>query len=110
MTPKEKYLQKIAGKKSEAVKQAEWRNANREWLVESQKLAMKILEELDKQDMTQKELAEIIGKSPQYVNKLLRGNEKFGFEVLVKIQNALNLGILSTYKPKKSAKIIQFTM
>ncbi len=110
MTQKEKYLQKLAGKKSNAVRHAEWRNTNREWLVESQKLAMKIVVELERQKMTQKELAVTIGKSPQYVNKLLSGNEKFGFEILVKIQNALNLGLLSSYKPKKSAKIIQFTM
>ncbi|MGI9526722.1 MAG: helix-turn-helix domain-containing protein [Weeksellaceae bacterium] len=106
MTNKEKYLKKIAGQESKAMQQAKWRNENREWLIESQKLAVKILLELDRKKMTQKELAEAIGKSPQYVNKLLRGNEKFGFEVLVKIQNALHIGLLATYESNQKIKEI----
>lgn len=98
MTNKEKYLKKIAGQKSKALQQAMWRNENREWLKESQKLALKILMALDNKNMSQKDLAIAIGKSPQYVNKLLKGNEKFGFEILVKIQNALNIGLLSTFE------------
>ncbi|MXV38311.1 helix-turn-helix domain-containing protein [Flavobacteriaceae bacterium Ap0902] len=108
MTNKEKFLKRIAGQESKALQQAKWRNANREWLKESHKLALKILMALDEKNMNQKDLAEATGKSPQYINKLLKGNEKFGFEILVKIQNTLNIGLLSTFEP--TARIKEFVV
>lgn len=99
MTSKEKYLSKIANRESDAIKEAKERIKNREWLAESQQLALRILMRLDQLGMKQKDLAEELGVSAQYVNKLLKGKEKFGWDNLISIQRILNMPILSGYQP-----------
>ena len=94
MTSKEKYLQKLAGKESPAVVNAKQRIKDREWLKESQKLALRILLRLDELKWTQKKLAEELEVSAQYVNKLLKGKEKFGWDNLIAIQRILKMPIL----------------
>lgn len=98
MTSKEKYLQKLAGRESEAVKNAKERIKSREWLKESQKLAIRILMRLDDLNWTQVKLADELGVTPQYVNKLLKGKEKFGWDNLIAIQRILDMPILHTYQ------------
>lgn len=99
MTNKEKYLSKIANKESVAVSEARERVKNREWLQESQQLALRILMRLDQLGMKQKDLAEELGVSAQYVNKLLKGKEKFGWDNVIAIQRILNMPIFVGYQP-----------
>ncbi|MGU9940266.1 helix-turn-helix domain-containing protein [Empedobacter brevis] len=94
MTSKEKYLAKIASKESKAVIDAKERLKNEKWLKESKRLALRILLRLDELKLTQKNFAKKLEVSPQYVNKLLKGNEKFGFDILIKIQEELKMPIL----------------
>lgn len=100
MTSKEKYLLKIAGRESEAVKLAKERIKNRQWLKESQLLAVRILMRLDELGLNQKDLAERLGVTAQYVSKLLKGKEKFGWEIVIAIQSVLDLPILYGYQPQ----------
>ncbi|SIS89745.1 DNA-binding transcriptional regulator, XRE-family HTH domain [Kaistella chaponensis] len=99
MTSKEKYLSKLANRESVAVTEARERIKNREWLQESQNLALRILMRLDKLGMKQKDLAKELGVSAQYVNKLLKGKEKFSWDNIIAIQRILNMPILSGYQP-----------
>ena len=107
MTSKEKYLAKMAGKESKAVIDAKERLKNQKWLKESKRLALRILLRLDELNITQKSLAEKLEVSPQYINKLLKGNEKFGFDILIKIQEELKMPIL--YGADKQEKINGYT-
>ena len=75
-------------------KEAEERQANKEWLRYSQMIAMKMLERMEELGLTQKKLAERMGCSQQYVSKVLRGRENLSLETLCKIENALNLQIV----------------
>lgn len=102
MTSKEKYLKRIAGQETDAIKEAKERVENRSWLRESKKLALRILIRLDELEWTQKNLSSKLEVSPQYVNKLLKGNEKFGFDIIVKLQEILDLPILYSYKKKEN--------
>jgi len=104
MTSKEKYLKRIAGQETDAIKEAKERIENRSWLRESKKLALQILVRLDELEWTQKILSSELGVSPQYVNKLLKGNEKFGFDIIVKLQEVLDLPILYSYKKKENGE------
>lgn len=106
MTSKEKYLSKLANRESVAVTEARERIKNREWLQESQNLALRILMRLDQLGMKQKDLAKELGVSAQYVNKLLKGKEKFGWDNVVAIQRILDMPILHGYQPEleRSAK------
>lgn len=98
MTSKTKYLQKIAGTQSKAVTQAKINIENRIWIKESKKIALKILIQLDELKWTQAYLAEELEVSPQYISKLLKGNDKFGFDILVKLQKVLSIPIFSDFE------------
>ena len=81
-------------------KEAEERQANKEWLRYSQMIAIKMLDKMEELGLTQKMLAERMGCSQQYVSKeqyvskVLRGRENLSLETLCKIENALNLQII----------------
>lgn len=80
--------------KSNWRKEAEERQANKEWLRYSQMIAMKMLNRMEELGLTQKKLAERMGCSQQYVSKVLRGRENLSLETLCKIENALDLQIV----------------
>ena len=73
----------------------EWRRKNRGWLKKSQKIALAIMDEMENQKMTQKELAARLEVSPQYVNKVLRGTENLSIETIDKIERALGMELIS---------------
>lgn len=73
---------------------AEWRRANRNWLRQSQMIAVKMLEAMDEQHINQRQLAERMGCSQQYVSKVLKGKENLSIETITKIEDALTISIL----------------
>ncbi len=75
---------------------AEWRRTNRDWLPYSRKIAIKTAMALEEQDLSQRQLAERMDCSPQYVSRLLKGEENLSLETICKLENALNLSILQT--------------
>lgn len=74
---------------------AEFRNASKSWLRYSQQIAMKMLDRMEEQQLTQKALAERMGCSQQYVSKILKGRENLSIETLWKIEEALQMPILT---------------
>jgi transcriptional regulator with XRE-family HTH domain len=83
---------------------------NRKWLKYSQSVALIVLDELDRQNSSQKELAIKLGTSPQYINKLLKGKEKLNIETISKLETALNINILTIAEPrepKHTSKVIK---
>lgn len=82
------------GNKSNWAEKAQWRKDNEHWLKRSAKLAMKILLRLKECGMTQKELAERMGVSAQYISKLLKGNENMSLETIGRIESLLDMQLL----------------
>lgn len=74
---------------------AEYRQRNRKWLKRSQNIALTILERLDELQIKQKELAEKMGVSAQYVNKVLQGRENLSLETIDKFENVLGIELIS---------------
>ena len=74
---------------------AKWRIANKTWIRYSQHIAMMILDKMEEQGMTQKQLSELMGCSQQYVSKVLKGQENLSLETLVKIDRCLQISILN---------------
>lgn len=97
MTNKEKFLQLVESKEADTIKRAKERQRNRAMLRESQKIASKILSKLEELDWTQKQLAEKMEVSPQYVNKILRGKENLTLDTLVRLQEILNVPLLASF-------------
>lgn len=46
------------------------------------------------QQMSQRQLADSMGCSPQYVSRLLKGEENLSLETICKLESALNVPIL----------------
>ena len=44
----------------------------------------------------QKQLAEMVGVSPQQINKIVKGNENLTLETIAKLENALNIALIFT--------------
>lgn len=74
---------------------AEFRAANQEWIRESQRIAAAMLTQMDAKGIRQSDLAKKMGVSQQYISKILRGKENLTLTTIVKIEDALNLSILS---------------
>lgn len=72
------------------------RRVGREWLRYSQQIAMRMLDRMEEQDITQKQLAERMGCSQQYVSRILKGCENLSLETLYKIEQALNITVIHT--------------
>ncbi len=83
---------------------ARWRMENRAWLRRSQSIALKILMTLREKKMSQKELAEIVGVSPQQVSKIVKGRENLTFETIAMLEKALDIFLMEI--PRCSAVMV----
>jgi len=80
--------------------------ANEEWLDKSALIALKILRKLREIQLSQKELAEKIGVSPQYINKIVKGKENLSLETISKIENALCIKLIEIPSNENCREII----
>ncbi|OBX24690.1 helix-turn-helix protein [Gelidibacter algens] len=82
------------------IERAKYRKENKAWLDISFAIAVKIMSAIKANKAanvfpkTQKELAEAMNCSPQYVNKLLKGTENLQLETIVKIEQILNITLI----------------
>lgn len=61
----------------------------------SLEIGVTVLLYIEEHNITQKELAQRMGVSPQHVNKILRGTPNLSMETIVKIEDALNIKLIS---------------
>jgi DNA-binding MarR family transcriptional regulator len=100
----EKFKALVSDEKSNWLEKAKYRQENRDWLDISFSIAIKILSTLRENKeksvfpKNQKELAEALNCTPQYVSKLLKGGEKLNIETIAKIQNILSIQIIDSSK------------
>ena len=73
---------------------AQWRRENRRWLRYSGFIALMVMNRLDELKLSQKELAEKMNCSPQYVSKLLKGSENLTLDTISKLEECLNLDLV----------------
>ena len=90
----EKMAALATGEQSGWLKDAQWRIENQGWLRRSQYIALKILRTIRERKMSQKDLAELIGVSPQHVNKIVKGKENLTLETISTIEKALGIVLL----------------
>lgn len=74
---------------------AEYRIANKSWLQYSQRVAMMMLDKMEIGGINQKELARRMGCSQQYISKILKGKENLSIETLLKIEDALQITVMT---------------
>lgn len=74
---------------------AQFRSDNKKWIRRSQEVALTILRALRSQGLSQKELADKMGVSAQLINRWVKGKENFTFETISKLEDALNIQLIS---------------
>ena len=75
---------------------AQWRRENRRWLRYSGFIAITVMNRLKEIGLSQKELAERMHCSPQYISKLLKGSENLTLETISKLEECLDLDIVNS--------------
>ena len=66
------------------------------WLQYSRRIAIKIALAMKQQNLSRQDVADRMGCSPQYVSRLLKGEENLSLETISKLENALQEPILQT--------------
>jgi transcriptional regulator with XRE-family HTH domain len=89
-------LNKLATQDESWLQEANQRQENRGWLKHSQKIAVKVLRTIREKGIKQKELALMLGVSPQQVNKIVKGKENLTIETIFKLENALGVSLIFT--------------
>ncbi|MBK7711370.1 MAG: helix-turn-helix transcriptional regulator [Bacteroidales bacterium] len=87
-------LKLISENPSSWLADAEYYETNKDWLDKSALIAVKVLSALRSQSLSQKELADIIGVSPQYVNKVLKGRKSLTRHNC-KIEKSLGISLIA---------------
>lgn len=103
-------IQKIlrnAPKDKEWIKEAKFRQENDAWLKLSFSIAARILVTLDEKGMTQKDLARLLGCSPQYLNKIIKGKENLTLSTIIKLEEKLNIKLIHLAQNETTAKVEQ---
>ena len=78
------------------IEKAENRQLNRGWLKYAYKIALRIQSAIeDKDNFSQKDLAELIGVSPQYISKVIKGQENLTLETIFKISSNLGVDLIT---------------
>ena len=95
ITDKDILKQYISKEPSDWKVQADYYELNKDWLDKSAMIAIKILSTLRSLSLTQKELAESIGVTPQYINKVVKGQENLSLETICKIERALGVTLIA---------------
>ena len=90
----ERISKHVADDRSDWMQQVEYYEKNRDWLDKSAEIAVRILSTLSRLSLSQKDLAERTGVTPQYINKVLTGRENLSLETISKIEKALQIRLV----------------
>lgn len=97
-TVKQKTLDYLESHQSETPSQcreeANWRRENKAWLRHSQRIAVKTLSFMKRENLTQNAMAERMNCTQQYVSKILRGTENLTLETLSKLKVAMGTQLI----------------
>lgn len=100
----------ISNEKSGWLEKARQRKENKAWTKRSSQIAVRIIRAIREQKpangMTQAKLAEQMGVSAQYINKVVKGQENLTLETIAKIEQVL--GIILIEVPVSNSVTLPF--
>lgn len=76
---------------SQFVREAQWRKDNAGWLRWSRQVAAALMGYMQRNGLKRADLASRLGVTPQYVSRLLSGNENLSFKSIDNIENKLGI-------------------
>ena len=68
---------------------------DRDWLRNSQKIALPVLNVLDEKNITQKKLADLMEVSPRRVSTIVKGKENLALETIARLEKALGVELIT---------------
>lgn len=77
-------------------KDATFRQENAYWLNVSFDIALEVVCTLRDRGMTKSEFAELMGCSPQYIGKILKGSENLTLQTICKMEKVLQIKLIET--------------
>ena len=81
---------------SKYLQNAKFRIENKKWLSYSSNIALRVLAAIEENDhITNASLAQMIGVSPEYMNKVLKGQENLSLETIAKLLEVLNVELIT---------------
>lgn len=83
------------------LKEAHWRS-------ETSIIAFRILYTLEERGMTQRDLAEKMGKSPQWINKIVKGQQNLTIGTMKELEGALGISLFQIPKYKEDVMTVPF--
>jgi|ERR1700678_1386675 ribosome-binding protein aMBF1 (putative translation factor) len=92
---KEKLSTLVSDQPSDWKAKAKYRRDNREWLKKSAAIAVRVLDALKAQNLSQKDLAERMNISPQQISKIIKGQENLTLETISNLEIALGIQIMA---------------
>jgi len=90
----DKFLALVSDETSDFEKKVLLRKENKDWIKKSTRIAIKVNSAIKIQSISQKQLAEKLNVSAQYVNKILKGSENLSLETISKLENALGIQLI----------------
>lgn len=90
-----KFNELISNEKSNWVQDANFRNDNRYWLVNSKKVALKILRRIREQNISKELLSDKTDIPMEILDTMLKGKYNYSIEEIGRIEKALNINILN---------------
>jgi len=91
---KEKLSKLTSDQSSTWKAKVKYRRENREWLKKSAAIAVRVLDALTEQNLSQKELAERMNISPQQISKIVKGHENLTLETISNLELAVGIQIM----------------
>jgi transcriptional regulator with XRE-family HTH domain len=105
MSNLEKLNKILSNQKSTWEDEAKWREQNEDWLSLSFDIAVRVLDTLRLKKMTQKDLAEKMKVSPQFINKVVKGQENLSLETIGKLSRALGIRLVEIADTETSSDV-----
>jgi transcriptional regulator with XRE-family HTH domain len=99
MTLNEKLNRLSSGKRSNWLQKAEEKLAYAGARRNARNIALRVLQLLREQRMTQTDLAEKMGVSRQQITKIVKGEENFTLETIDKLEQALQTTLMTVHSP-----------
>lgn len=81
----------ISHEPSQWINEAEWYSENESWLEKSAIIALNILKALRQRSLSKTEFSKMIGVSPQYAGKILKGKANLTLKTIVTIEKTLGI-------------------
>ena len=101
----EKFAKLVSDKPSNFLAKLDYFETNKKWLENSTKVAISVLEALKEKDWSQKYLAGKMNISAQQINKIVKGQQNLTFETVGKLEDALDISLISIIEFKSINEI-----